>query len=125
MDFKLGQKVDAFTIGSGLNYLSLIGGGIPELIFDPVIWGSSTGTFSVYDTLNFGFNRLKGSDNITLNLSNNIIEFNLTDVYTSAEADAQFATLAYLNTLVSNYYGKTYIDTLRLISMLRISVPRF
>jgi hypothetical protein len=93
VDFKLGEKVDNFTIGVGLNLLSLVGGGTPELIFDPVILGNPTsGGLSVYDKLNFGFNQLKGSNNIVLSLSNNIIQFNLKDVYTSSEADAIFAT---------------------------------
>ena len=101
IDLKLGQKVDNFTIGVGLNFLS--SGGSTELIFDPVILGSPTsGGLSVYDKLNFGFNQLKGSSNIILSLTNNIIHFNLNNVYTSSEADSLFATTTFLNTTIAN-----------------------
>ena len=103
VDFKLGQKVDNFTIGVGLNLLSFVGGGTPELIFDPVIVGNSaSGGLSVYDKLNFGFNQLKGIDNIVLSLSNSIIHFDLSDVYTSSETDSIFASKNSLNTLVGS-----------------------
>jgi len=71
-----------------------------------VILGSPTsGGLSVYDKLNFGFNQLKGSSNIVLSLTNNIIHFNLNNVYTSSEADSIFATKTFLNTTIANLIG--------------------
>ena len=105
VDFKLGQKMDNFTIGAGLTLLSLTGV-TPELLFDPVILGNPSGALSPYDKLNFGFNQLKGSDNISLNLSNNIIQFSLINVYTSNEADSIFAPISSLG----NYYTSSQVN---------------
>ena len=49
VDFKLGHKLDNFTIGVGFNYLSLTGGP-PELIFGPIILGNPASRgLPVYD----------------------------------------------------------------------------